>query len=311
MNILGEYRVNDSPVGSVAYDLQSSCATSFADNQVDCVIHAAEDGFSPFGQARSWLANSLDIEEQRLVDLANWVRFESTEPVFVAVRARNPSSLLRGVILSASESSESYTRFRKEGGSSEQFHRIMACATIHHAHSAFGARNIGITHLTESSSFREHVAQITAEAYLDLLDVFPPEQPSRLMFCGCCIQERHMEGAKRALAFAPFHHSRRMPPTRTEVACDGVCTGFPESGRIVSQFKQLKGSPASETVQAQIRLGEATTALQKAARTFMDAHPDEFTPSRDSKVEKVTRALEAAVLSIDSADQALHLFTRE
>ncbi len=311
MNVLGENRVDGFLVGSVGYDLQTSCTDAFAGNQVDCVIQAAEDGFSPLGQSRSWLAKSLEIDERELTRWADWVRFESDSPVFVVLRARGPSSRFRGVILSASESSKAYAQFRDQCGTSEQFHRIMACATIHHALSALGARNIGITHLTESGAFREHVAKITVEAYLDLLHAFPPEQPSRLMFCGCCIHERHMEGAKQALACARYLHSRRFPSTRIETVEDQVWIGHPESGPILSQFVPRAESRDRKFLNTQTKLDEVCTALSEVTRTFLEEHHDALDAGPNTQVEQAIRALTVALEAFDAAEQALHSLARK
>ena len=78
---------------------------------IDAFIVATEDGFSPLGSERSFLSADLGISESEIRQLADWNRFRNPEVSLIAIPSRRHSSLLRGVILAASETSESYRQF--------------------------------------------------------------------------------------------------------------------------------------------------------------------------------------------------------
>jgi hypothetical protein len=303
MNRVGELRINGSLPGSIHCDLRPDCVAALVDNEIDAVIHATEDGFSPLGSTREYLARELGIDEGEINRHANWNRFENERVAFVAISSRRIESRLRGVILAASETSRSHARFLDDGGSPEDFHALIARAALQHAHCAWGARNIAITHLTASGNFREHTAKMTSEAYIDVLATFPVREPSALHFAGCCIQERHMEGTKQAIAFAPYVHAPKLPATRVEVVDRHIVIGYPDPGRSLAPGKLQPRPDFANAWPALLRSAEACTALGETAQSLFERYPD-----AERGLGPAVEALEAlhlAMLAADRAEQAL------
>lgn len=76
------------------------------DSKVDAYIVATEDGFSPLGFNREFIASELCIPEDEIEMLAYWNRFKNPKVSLVALQSRKMGSSLRGVILAASETSD-------------------------------------------------------------------------------------------------------------------------------------------------------------------------------------------------------------
>ena len=79
--------------------------------RVDSFIVATEEGFSPLGGGLAFFSEDLGISGREIKHLADWNRFQNPKVSLVALRSRRAGSLLRGLVLAASESSESYKQF--------------------------------------------------------------------------------------------------------------------------------------------------------------------------------------------------------
>jgi len=76
--------------------------------KVDAFIVSTEDGFSPLGANRSYLAFDLGIPESMIRALADWNRIQSPRISLIGLRSQRSGSRLRGVILAAAGSSMCY-----------------------------------------------------------------------------------------------------------------------------------------------------------------------------------------------------------
>lgn len=162
--------------------------------QADTYIVATEDGFSPLGRERSFLATELGIPEGEIRNLANWNRFHNQNVSLIALRSRRKGSILRGVILAASETSESYRRFAVPiyGRPYRDFFYNVTYEAIAHAHNRWGARRIALAHLSGGSHFHADIATCNVEALAHFCDQQSEGSIESLIFLGCCIAEKDL-----------------------------------------------------------------------------------------------------------------------
>lgn len=174
------------------------------DAKVDAYIVATEDGFSPLGFDRKFIASELCIPEAEIKMLADWNRFKNPRVSLVALQSRNLGSTLRGVILAASESSESYKKFAvpRYGRPYRDFYYNVAYEAIAFACGNWGAHNLALSHLSGSGSFHEDIATSNAEALAHYCDDTPSAGVESFMFVGCCISQEHFAGIARLNAGA-------------------------------------------------------------------------------------------------------------
>jgi len=192
-----------------------------ADGKVDAYIVSTEDGFSPLGLNRSFLATELGIPEDEIKRLADWNRFENPRVSLVALQSRRKGSKLRGVILAASESSESYKRFAvpRYGRPYRDFYYNVTYESIAHACGNWGAQYLALSHLSGSGTFHEDIATCNAEALAHYCDATPAADVRSFIFVGCCISREHLAGIAR---LNPYAMTGQHHPISTEVEhCDG------------------------------------------------------------------------------------------
>lgn len=135
---------------------------------VDAVIVDTEDGFSQLGGWRDFLSSDLGLTERNLAQwvldgfpeklernissLADWNQTRE-EITLVAIPSENPQGLLKGLILSPYEGSACYRKFPSplcKSAIHRDFIYNVSYEAIFHAYHAWGARKIGITHLSSS-----------------------------------------------------------------------------------------------------------------------------------------------------------------
>ena len=141
---------------------------------VDCVIADAEDGFSPLGQIRSFLASDLDLRdrdqlqhaldgfparlEKSISSLAYWSRFESDEVTLIAIPSERHDSHLRGLILTPYDDSLCYKKYAHPKYRARPHRDFMYNVTyeaIAHAYTHWGARRIGLVHFARYGLHRD------------------------------------------------------------------------------------------------------------------------------------------------------------
>jgi hypothetical protein len=169
--------------------------------RVDTYIVAAEDGFSPLGRNMDFLSNDLGVPRSELARLASWVRNECQSVALIAVPSRNPAGSLRGVILAASETSNSYAAFAEPmfGKPYRDFYYNVTYEAIAFAAKHWNASSIAISHLSASGRFDADIAKCNAEA----LTHFCRDIPSAVeffVFLGCCIEAGHLDGIPELVA---------------------------------------------------------------------------------------------------------------
>ena len=166
------------------------------DGRVDTYIVATEDGFSPLGADMAFISDDLGIPESEIRRLANWNRFNNPRVSLVALRSKNRHSLLRGVILAASESSECYKRFAVPfyGHPFRDFYYNVTYEAIAFASENWEAHHLALSHLSGSGHFHEDIATCNAEALAHYCDATPSAAVESFMFIGCCISLEHFAG---------------------------------------------------------------------------------------------------------------------
>ncbi len=135
---------------------------------VDAVIVDTEDGFSQLGGWRDFLSSDLGLNQRNLAQwvldgfpenlernissLADWNR-EREEITLVAIPSENPCGSLKGLVLAPYEGSQCYRKFPsplRKSAIHRDFIYNVAYEAISHAYHKWGARRIGITHLSSS-----------------------------------------------------------------------------------------------------------------------------------------------------------------
>jgi hypothetical protein len=166
---------------------------------VDAFVVSTEDGFSPLGAARGFFASDLGIPGDEIMRLARWNRSQNPRVTLIALASRRPESLLRGVILAPGETSKCYAQFAtpRYGQPSRDFYYNVTYESIAHANRRWGARRLGITHLSGSGNFHEDIATCNAEALAHFCDESATPALASFAFVGCCITLQHLEGLER------------------------------------------------------------------------------------------------------------------
>lgn len=85
--------------------------TLAADAKIDAYIVSTEDGFSPLGSNRRFLASELGVPEDEIRRLADWNRFKNPRVTLAVLPSRRENSCLRGLIVAPSQTSECYQLF--------------------------------------------------------------------------------------------------------------------------------------------------------------------------------------------------------
>lgn len=183
--------------------------------QVDAYIVATEYGFSPLGLYSSFLADDLGVTTGEIVKLADWNRFKNPRITLVAIPSKRKHSLLRGVILACSETSECYKQFAKPfyGRPYRDFYYNVTYEAIAYAAKEWAARRPGISHLSASGRFSQDIANCNAEALAHYCDSYPGSIDS-FTFFGCCMGKGHFDGIKR---LNPEGESGRHRPIVTDI----------------------------------------------------------------------------------------------
>ncbi len=152
---------------------------------VDVVIADTEDGFSQLGQMRQFLAADLGLDEMNVAkwaldgfpeklernisSLADWNRSRSPEVTLVAIPSENRDGHLKGLLLSPYDGSECYKHFSGPDYclTHRDFMYNVTYEAISIAYRAWGAKRIGLTHLSRSKyqgMYRRDVTTCQVEA---------------------------------------------------------------------------------------------------------------------------------------------------
>jgi len=163
--------------------------------KADAAIVSTENGFSPLGQSRDFFVSDLGIDARLLSREADWNRFENRRVTLVGLPSVRAGSLLRGAILAPGSNCLSYRPYFASRPNRDYYYNV-AYEAIYLACVEWGARKLAITHLS-SCGYHEDMATCTGEALAHFCDVEPTHAPESLVFCGCCIESRHLLGMER------------------------------------------------------------------------------------------------------------------
>lgn len=64
----------------------------------------------------------------------------------------------------------------------------------------WGAKKLGISHLSASGHYHQDIATCHAEALAHFCDENPDIAPESFIFCGCCIGVEHLKGIQQLLS---------------------------------------------------------------------------------------------------------------
>jgi hypothetical protein len=181
-----------TPAGSavdIGFDFERTLAELTVAGEVDSYLVGTEDGFSPLGAARSFLADELGRTEGELRQLANWNRFENDRVSLVACPSLRPGGRLRGVALAPCENSRAYTRFAatQDGRPSRDFYDNVSYEGLVLIDREWGGRRVGVSHLSASGNFHEDIAACTAETLIHLCSAPAGSGIRSLNDLGCCV----------------------------------------------------------------------------------------------------------------------------
>jgi hypothetical protein len=183
----------------IGHALNSGFASLAEAGSVDAFIVSTEHGFSPLGGATPFFSADLGIPEKQIRDSADWNRFENEKITLIALASQRPDSLLRGVILAPGGSSKCYDDFRAKGSDhrAQDFYYHVTYEAIAYASRMWGARRLGLSHLSAPHSFSEDIASWNAEALAHFCEDEPVSTIESLIFTdGCCVEPRHLEKIK-------------------------------------------------------------------------------------------------------------------
>lgn len=197
MNIYTHLTTRRGTQVQIGYDFEGRWTELLEQGELDTLIVASEDGLSPLGAVRSFLADEVGVAVQEICCLADWNRRENPEVSLVALPSRKEGSRFRGAILAACETCECYKQFAvpRYGRPYRDFYYNVNYEALAYAAEHWGAQNVAITHLSGSGNFHPDIAGCQAEAFGHCCEEYPCLE--RLVFVGCCIGLQHLKGIDR------------------------------------------------------------------------------------------------------------------
>ena len=163
--------------------------------KADAAIVSTENGFSPLGQSRGFFVSDLGVDGDLLARAADWNRFDNPRVTLVGMPSVRAGSLLRGAILAPGRNCLSYRPYFGRRPNRDYYYNV-AYQAIHLACVEWGAKKLAITHLS-GCGYHVDMATCTGEALAHFCDAEPAHAPESLVFCGCCIEDRHLLGMER------------------------------------------------------------------------------------------------------------------
>jgi hypothetical protein len=165
--------------------------------EADVAIVSPEDGFSPLGASRDFFERDLGVSYSEVIrPLADWNLGENPNVTLVAIDSRNPTGLLKGIILAPGNNALSYDRFNRSSSKlpNRSYYYNVTYEAISHACQIWGDRKIAISHLCSTGTFHEDMATCHAEGLAHFCKSNPKLAPESFIFCGCCISIEHLRG---------------------------------------------------------------------------------------------------------------------
>jgi hypothetical protein len=175
----------------IGYDFGLSFKELALSGLADVGIFSPEDGFSPLGNARTFLEDDLGISIDYELSKICW---NSIDVTLLAIPSRRENSILKGIILAPGSNCDCYKKFVTSTYSkpSRDFYYNVTYEAISHACNEWGAKALGISHLCGSNKFHVDMANCHVEALVHFCHELPSLAPDSLLFCGCCISQQHL-----------------------------------------------------------------------------------------------------------------------
>lgn len=195
------------------------------DAEVGAYIVSTEDGFSPLGSNRRFLASEIGVPEDEIKQLADWNRFENSRVTLAILPSRRKGSRLRGVILAPSQTSKCYQPFaaRAFGLPYRDFYYNVTYEAIAYASQKLSAHRIAISHLSGCGSFHEDIATCNAEALAHYCDSSANAIESFTFISDCDIALEHLAGIRRLNAEGQTGQHRPISIVTEQQAATFLC----------------------------------------------------------------------------------------
>jgi len=185
--------------------------------EIDCLIVASEDGFSPFGAYRRLFASEIGVSEGVLRRLAESHQ-KSERVTLIALPSHRKESMLRGLIISPSETSECYKHFAvpRFGAPYRDFFYNVTYEALSYATQRWGARRLGTFHLSAGNNFHSDIALCQAEAVAHFIGNKSENfKLDSFCFVGCCITSDHLSQVR---AEDPAHFKGNHRPIQAKIS---------------------------------------------------------------------------------------------
>ena len=185
--------------------------------EIDCLIVASEDGFTPFGAYRRLFASEIGVNEAALGRLAESNQ-KSERVALIALPSHRKESRLRGLIISPSETSECYKQFAvpRFGAPYRDFFYNVTYEALSYATQRWGARRLGTFHLSAGNNFHSDIALCQAEAVAHFTGRKSRDvKLDSFCFVGCCITSDHLSELRNE---DPAHFTGNHRPIQTRIS---------------------------------------------------------------------------------------------
>ena len=217
MKIFAQLQSNSNTFCNIGFDFNSSYEDLVQRGDIDFLILATENGFSPLGRAKCVISEELGIPENKIIEWADWNRFENNNISNIGLKNQQNNGTLKGAVLAACENSKCYKKFERKHFESwsnstisipdRDFYYNVTYEAIYYAAIECGAKKIAISHLSASGNYNQDIATCTAEALAHFHDEYPNNLIS-FSFVGCCITEYHLRGTQRLNSETKTYHRK-------------------------------------------------------------------------------------------------------
>ncbi len=182
---------------------------------IDAYIVNTVNGFSPLGINIEFIAEDIAVSREEIARLADMNRYNDKVVSLTAIPSKRNDSILKGVILAASEGAESYKKFATpfQDKPYRDFYYNVTYESIAYCVKNWGASNIAISHLSGSNNFHQDVATCNAEALAHFCDLHPNLPIKSFTFLGCCMDIQHFKGIARLNKEGKISSHYKIPTT--------------------------------------------------------------------------------------------------
>ncbi len=194
MEYLNHLKSKADTICTIGFDFASAYKSLLANDELDFLILATQNGLPPMGSALYVVSEALQMPSSALLELVEWNQFQNNDVSNICLRNKNPKSKLKGIVLAACENSKGYSR--KYNTPNQNFYFDVAYEAIHYAAMSCGARKIGLAHLSSNKKYHSDIAACSAEAVAH----FHGEHPDKInafAYVGSSIQAWQFGGIEQ------------------------------------------------------------------------------------------------------------------